>query len=143
MQAGTQNAPATSTKREWAGRIVSAIPVLFLLLDAIMKLMKPLPAPVVEGATRIGYPLSTMPVIGATLLISVIIYAIPRTAVLGAVLLTGYLGGAVASNVRVGNPLFSYVLAPVYVALFIWGGLFFRDDRVRALLPLRKPDTRR
>jgi hypothetical protein len=142
MQAGTQSAPATSTKALWAGRIISAIPVLFLLVDAIMKLMRPLPAPVVEGATRIGYPLSTMPVIGATLLISVIIYAIPRTAVLGAVLLTGYLGGAVASNVRVGNPLFSYVLAPAYVALFIWGGLFFRDDRLRALIPLRRPDTR-
>ena len=142
MQSGTQSAPVTSTKGLWAGRIISAIPVLFLLLDAIMKLMRPLPAAVVEGATRIGYPLSTMPVIGATLLISVIIYAIPRTAVLGAVLLTGYLGGAVASNVRVGNPLFSYVLAPVYVALFIWGGLFFRDDRVRALIPVRRPDTR-
>jgi hypothetical protein len=142
MQAGTQSAAATSTKGLWAGRVISAIPVLFLLLDAIMKLMRPLPAPVVEGAARIGYPLSTMPVIGATLLISVIIYAIPRTAVLGAVLLTGYLGGAVASNVRVGNPLFSYVLAPAYVALFIWGGLFFRDDRVRALIPLRRPDTR-
>jgi hypothetical protein len=76
------------------------------------------------------------------LLISVIIYAIPRTSVLGAILLTGYLGGAVASNVRVGNPLFSYVLAPVYVALFLWGGLFFRDDRVRALIPLRRSDSR-
>jgi DoxX-like family len=142
VQAGTQNAPAASRKGRWAGRIITAIPVLFLLLDAIMKLMRPLPAPVAEGATRLGYPPSTMPVIGAMLLISVIIYAIPRTSVLGAILLTGYLGGAVASNVRVGNPLFSYVLAPVYVALFVWGGLFFRDDRVRALIPLRKPDTR-
>jgi hypothetical protein len=138
MQAGTQSAPARSKKGLWGGRIISAIPVLFLLLDAIMKLMRPLPTAVAEGATRLGYPLSTMPVIGAALLISVIIYAVPRTAVLGAILLTGYLGGAVASNVRVGNPLFSYVLPPVYVALFIWGGLFFRDERIRALIPLRK-----
>jgi DoxX-like family len=108
---------------------------LFLLADAIGKLWRPLPAAVVEGTTKLGFQVSAIPGIGAALLISTILYAIPRTSVLGAILLTGYLGGAVAVNVRVGNPLFSYILTPVYVGVFVWGGLFFRDSRVRALIP--------
>ena len=137
VQAGTQNAEASSRKTLWAGRIISALPILFLLADATGKLWRPLPAAVVEGTTKLGFPVSAIPGIGATLLISVILYAIPRTSVLGAILLTGYLGGAVATNVRVGNPLFGYILAPVYVGVFVWGGLFFRDPRVRALIPWR------
>ena len=134
MSTATQTAPAPK-KQLWAGRILTALPVLFLLLDGIMKLFSP--APVVEGMIKLGYPLSLTVTIGVILLISVVLYAIPRTSVLGAILLTGYLGGAVASNVRVGNPLFGYILAPVYVALFIWGGLYFREERLRALIPLR------
>lgn len=137
METAAQTAPQTSKGKLWTGRILSILPILFLLLDGIMKVMRPLPAPVAEGSAKLGYSLSTIPGIGATLLICTILYAIPRTAVLGAILLTGYLGGAVATNVRVGNPLFGYVLAPVYVALFIWGGLYFRDERLRALIPLR------
>ena len=133
--AGTQIAAANSRKTLWAGRIISALPILFLLLDAIMKLWRPLPAAVVEGTTRVGWQVSSIPTIGALLLVSTILYAIPRTSVLGAILLTGYLGGAVATNLRVGNPLFGYILTPVYVGVFVWGGLFFRDPRVRALIP--------
>jgi DoxX-like protein len=135
MQAGTQTAVATSSKTLWAGRIISGIPILFLLADAVGKLWRPLPAAVVEGTTKVGWSVSAIPLIGATLLVSVILYAIPRTSVLGAILLTGYLGGAVATNARVGNPLFGYILAPVYVGIFVWGGIFFRDPRVRALIP--------
>ncbi len=134
-QAGTQTAVASSKKTLWAGRIISALPTLFLLADAIGKLWRPLPASVVEGTTKVGWSVSAIPAIGATLLVSVILYAIPRTSVLGAILLTGYLGGAVATNARVGNPLFSYTLTPVYIGVFVWGGLFFRDPRVRALIP--------
>ena len=134
MPTATQTAPA-SKKQLWAGRILTALPVLFLLVDGAMKLFSP--APVVEGMIKLGYPLSLTTTIGIILLISVVLYAIPRTSVLGAILLTGYLGGAVASNLRVANPFFGYILAPVYVALFIWGGLYFRDERLRALIPLR------
>jgi len=137
MGTAVQAAPQTSKGNVWTGRILSALPILFLLFDGIMKVMRPLPAPVAEGTVKLGYSLSTIPGIGATLLVCTVLYAIPRTSVLGAILLTGYLGGAVATNVRVGNPLFGYVLAPVYVALFIWGGLYLRDERLRALVPLR------
>lgn len=136
-QAGAQTAAGSSKGTVWAGRILTGLPILFLLFDAIGKLWRPLPAAVVEGTTKLGWPLSAIPGIGAVLLISVILYAIPRTAVLGAILLTGYLGGAVATQVRVANPLFGYILAPVYVGIFVWGGLFFRDPRVRALIPWR------
>lgn len=136
-QAGTQIAEVGSQKTLWAGRILSGLPILFLLADATGKLWRPLPAAVVEGTTKLGFPVSAIPGIGATLLICVVLYAIPRTSVLGAILLTGYLGGAVSTQVRVANPLFGYILAPVYVGVFLWGGLFFRDPRVRALIPWR------
>ena len=100
-----------------------------------MKLVNP--APAVEGMTKLGYPLSLTSVIGIVLLVCVAVFAIPRTSVLGAILLTGYLGGAVASQLRVGLPLFSNVLAPVYIGALIWGGLFLRDRRLRALSPVR------
>ena len=134
MQSATQTAPA-SKKRVWTGRIISALVVLFLLFDSAIKLMK-LP-PAVEGTARLGYPVSLVLPIGLVLLICVVIYVIPSTSVVGAILLTGYLGGAVASNVRIGNPLFGYVLFPVYVAVLLWTGLLLRDDRLRELVPLR------
>lgn len=128
-------APA-SKKGVWAGRILSGLAVAFLVFDSGMKLMR-LPQ-ALEGHAQLGYPESAVRGIGVTLLACVVAYAIPRTAVLGAILLTGYLGGAVATHVRVGNPLFSHVLFPLYVAAMIWGGLFLREPRLRGLLPLRK-----
>jgi hypothetical protein len=119
-------------KMLWTGRIMSALVVLLLLMDGVMKLVNP--APVVEGMTKLGYPLSLTSVIGIVLLVCVFVFAIPRTSVLGAILLTGYLGGAVASELRVGLPLLSDVLAPVYMGVLIWGGLFLRDRRLRALI---------
>jgi hypothetical protein len=114
---------------------MSALVVLFLLMDGIMKLVKP--APVVQGTLELGYPETVIFGLGIILLASVILYAFPRTAVLGAILLTGYLGGAVATHVRVGNPVFSHILFPVYFGIMIWGGLALRDSRVlKLLLPL-------
>ncbi len=134
MQQATSTV-AVSRKRLWAGRIVSALPALFLFADAIMKLVKP--PVVVQGTVKLGYPESVILGLGIVLLLSTLLYVIPRTSVLGAILLTGYLGGAVATHVRVGDPLFSHVLFPVYVGVMIWGGLFLREDRIRALIPLR------
>jgi DoxX-like protein len=124
-----------SKKMVWVGRIVSVLPVLFLLMDAVMKFVKP--PIVVETTLQLGYPESTIIGMGVVLLVGIVIYVIPQTAVLGAVLLTGYLGGAVATHVRVSNPVFSHVLFPVYVAIFLWGGLYLRDARVRELIPIR------
>jgi hypothetical protein len=90
-----------------------------------------------EAFVKLGYPTSLAVPIGIVLLVCVVIYVIPRTSVLGAILLTGYLGGAIATHVRVGDPLFSHVLFPTYVALLLWGGLYLREDRLRALIPLR------
>jgi len=127
----------SSTRMVLVGRLVSALPILFLLFDAVMKLIRPLPAPVSEAAARLGYEPASMPVVGALLLFCVLIYAIPRTSTLGAILLTGYLGGAVATHLRVGDPLFSHILFPVYVGVLVWGGVFLRDERVRQLVPFR------
>src|SRR5713226_9193532 len=114
MQSATQTAPV-SKKKLWAGRIISALPVLLLLLSGIMKLMKP--APVVQGFARFGYSESLILVIGMLELICTIVYVIPRTSVLGAILLTGYLGGATATNVRVGDPLF---FVPAILGVLVW-----------------------
>jgi len=135
MQSATQTASA-SKKQLWAGRIITALPVLFLLVDGVMKLFSP--APVVEGMIRLGYPLSLTAIMGVILLTCVVVYTIARTSIVGALLLTGYPGGAVASQLRVGEPLFSNVLFPIYMAAFIWGGLYLRDDRLRALVSFRR-----
>jgi hypothetical protein len=129
-------ATTVSRKALWAGRIISALPVLFLLLDAVMKLIKP--PPVVDATVKLGYPESTIVGMGIVLLACVILYVIPQTSVLGAILLTGYLGGAVATHVRVGDPLLTHTLFPVYVGVLIWLGLYLRDARLRALVRLRK-----
>jgi len=121
--------------RLWAGRIISALPALFLLMDGIMKLFKP--APVVEATVKLGYPESTIIGMGIVLLVCTVLYLISRTAILGAILLTGYLGGAVATHVRVGEGLFS-VLFPVIFGVLLWGGLWLRDARLRSLIPLRR-----
>jgi hypothetical protein len=123
-----------SRKALWASRIVSGIAVLFLLFDAIGKLARP--AAVIEGTTQLGWPVSVILPLGIIQVICLIAYLIPRTSILGAILWTGYLGGAIATHVRIGNPLFSHILFPVYVAALLWLGLWLRDRRLRALLPL-------
>jgi hypothetical protein len=115
----------------WVGRLLSTLASLFLLVDGVMKLLKP---PVVVKATlQLGYAESAILGIGTTLLICTVLYIIPRTSAVGAILLTGYLGGAVASNVRAGMPLFNVVF-PMILAGLAWSGLWFRDLRVRNLL---------
>jgi hypothetical protein len=133
MQPSTQAVPV-SKKMLWAGRIMSALPALFLLFDGGAKLVQP--TPVVEGTVKLGYPVSVILGLGIVLLASTLLYIIPRTAVLGAILLTGYLGGAVASNLRVQEGWFA-ILFPVFFGALIWGGLYLRDARLRALIPLR------
>ena len=133
MQSHAQAAPGSKGMR-WAGWAMSALPALFLLLDAVGKLVKP--EPVVEATVGLGYPESLILALGIVLLSCVAVYVNPSTAVLGAILLTGYLGGAVATHVRVGAGLFP-VLFPVIVGGLLWGGLFLRDARRRALMPLR------
>ena len=125
-----------SKKELWGGRIISALVVIFLLFDSITKLMRV--DAVMKATVKVGYPPDTIPVIGLILLVCTIIYVIPATSILGAVLLTGYLGGAVATNLRIGNPLFINTLFPVYFGILVWGGLFLRDRRLRSLLPIRK-----
>jgi DoxX-like protein len=120
-----------SNQRAWAGRILTALAVLFLLFDSVIKLMA-IP-PVVEGLGRLGYPVHLAQGIGILELACVIIYLVRPVAVPGAVLLTGFLGGAVATHVRIGDPLFSHILFPTYVAALLWAGLFLRDDRLRTL----------
>jgi hypothetical protein len=135
MEYGAQ-AASISKGQLWMGRVLSVIAVLFLLFDTVIHAMKP-PA-VVQGFAQLGFPLSIAIPLSTIEFIAIALYVIPRTSALGAILLTGYLGGAVAAQVRIGAPLFSTVLAPIYVALFLWGGLYLRDERVRAVVPLRR-----
>jgi hypothetical protein len=128
-------ATPTSTRRLWTGRILSGLGALFMAFDGTIHVLRI--APVVEAFGQLGYPLGVSATLGFIELICVALYLLPRTSVLGAVLLTGYLGGAIATQVRVGAPLFSTTLFPVYVALLLWGGLYLRDERVSSLIPLR------
>ena len=121
-----------SKKALWAGRIMSALPVLMLLFSAVMKFMKP-PA-VVDGFVHLGYSESLALPLGILELACTVIYVIPRTSVLGAILLTGYLGGATATQLRIGEPFF----IPVILGVLVWGGLFLCEPRLRALVPLRR-----
>lgn len=122
----------TTRKKLWAARIMGGTAVLFLLFDCAMKLLR-VPA-AVEGTTALGYPEGVLLGIGLVQLACVALYAVPRTSILGAVLLTGYLGGAVATHVRVGSPLLSHTLFPIYIAALVWGALYLRDERVRGLV---------
>lgn len=128
----TTQSPAASKQMLWAGRILSALPVLMLLFSAIMKLMKP--AQVLQGLAQFGYQESVVLSLGILELACTIVYVIPRTAVLGAILLTGYLGGATATHVRVGDQFF----IPIVLGVLVWGGLYLRDERLRSLIPLQK-----
>lgn len=134
-------APLTlrAKKLLWVGRILSSLAALFLLIDGVMKLVKP--AVVVEATVKLGYAESVILGLGIVLLACTAIYLIPRTAVLGAILLTGYLGGAVATHVRVGGPLFA-IIFPVIIGLLLWGGLYLRNERLRSSLPFQDETTR-
>jgi hypothetical protein len=130
MQSVTQAAPA-SKKMLWAGRIISALPVLLMVFAGAFGVLRP--AVVVPGFAHFGYPERLLVPICIVEIACAIVYAIPRTSVLGAILLTGYLGGATATHVRIGEPFY----LPMIVGVLVWGGLFLRDDRLRALIPLR------
>jgi hypothetical protein len=120
----------------WTGRVLSTIAVLFMLFDTVIHAMRG--PQVVQGFAQLGFPLSIAIPLSTIEFIGIVLYVFPRTSVLGAILLTGYLGGAVAAQVRIGAPLLGFVLAPVYVALFLWVGLYLRDERVRAVFPVRR-----
>jgi hypothetical protein len=133
MQRSSSQAASVSKGRLWAGRVVGGLPALFLLVDGAMKLVKP--RPVVEATIRLGYPESVIVGLGIVLLTATILYLIARTSILGAILLTGYLGGAVATHVRVGEGLFP-ILFPVVLGIMLWLGLYLRDVRLQMLVPL-------
>jgi hypothetical protein len=119
----------------WTGRVIAGLAGLFLLFDAAMKFVQP--KPVAEAFVQTGWPIGLSTTLGALLLVSTILYLIPRTAILGAILLTGYLGGAVATNLRLQEPLFSHTLFPVYFGVLVWGSLWLRDIKLQELVPLR------
>jgi uncharacterized membrane protein YphA (DoxX/SURF4 family) len=131
MQTELQAPPASKAKL-WAGYVASALPVLMLLLSGVMKLIKA--APVVEAFDHLGWPESLALALGILEIGCTAVYLIPRSAVLGAILLTGYLGGAIATHVRIGEQFFG----PLIFGVLVWVELYLRDDRLRALLPLRK-----
>ena len=121
----------------WTGRVMSGLVTAFLLFDGAIKLV---PLPVVgETLEALGFPAGLARGLGVLTLACAALYALPRTALLGAILLTGLLGGAMATHLRVGSPVFSHLLFGLYLGLVAWGGLYLRDPRLRALLPLRQP----
>jgi hypothetical protein len=134
MQLTTQ-AGSVSKKSLWAGRIMSGLVAAFMVFDAVIHLMKP--APVVEAFSKLGFPIRLAIPLGIIELVCILLYVIPRTSILGAILLTGYLGGAIAIQLPTGNSLFGEVLFPVYIGVILWGGIYLRDDRLRTLVPLR------
>jgi len=128
--------PRPSKGALWTGCVISILVTLLMLMDGVMKLAKP--KPVLEGTLQLGFPEYTIAGMGIALVFSTVLYAIPRTSILGAILLTGYLGGAVAALARVDKPFFGQTLFPVYFAIFVWGGLYLRNPRLRALVPVMR-----
>jgi hypothetical protein len=133
LMSSTQPAVSGSRAMLWTGRIITGLIALFLLFDSTVKLIKSPQA--VQGSVQLGYPESKVVPIGLVLLASLAFYLLPRTSILGAILLTGYLGGATATMVRVSSP---WVLFPVLIGVLVWAGLYFRDEQVRSLIPLRR-----
>ena len=126
-----------TSKGIWAGRIASGLAAAFLLFDAAIKVLR-LPL-AIEATTQLGYPASSVFTIGVVELACILLYLIPRTSVLGAILLTGHLGGAVATHLRIGSPMLGYTLFPLYVGALLWGGLLLRDRRLQGLVPFTRP----
>lgn len=135
MIAISHTTSVSPTKRK-VGYTLSTIAVLFLVVDTVIKLVEFGPA--VESTTRLGYPSSSVLVIGILEAVCLILYLVRRTSVLGAVVFTGFLGGAFATHFRHGDPLFSHILFPVYIAALLWGGLYLREERLHALVPVRR-----
>lgn len=121
-----------SRKRLVASYVLTGVVALFLIFDTVLKLLRLEPA--VKGTAELGYPPESVLSIGLMEVVCLVAFLVPRTAVMGAILLTGYLGGAIATHFRIGNPLLSHTLFPVYVALMVWGGLYLRDARVRGIV---------
>lgn len=119
-----------------AGYVLTVLAALFLTFDTVLKVL--VLAPAVQATVELGYPAGAVFWIGVIELVCLGLYLVPRTSVLGALLLTGYLGGAIATHVRVGSLLLSHTLFPVYVALVLWGGLYLRETRLRGLVPFRR-----
>ena len=130
---------APSKARLWTGRVMAGIVILFMLMDSIFKFVTN--ETVVEGTTSLGFQVHHLPIMGTLGLLSIILYIIPRTEFLGAILLTGYWGGAIATHVRLDNPLFSHVLFPVYLGLLAWGALYLKSEKLRELM-MGKRDER-
>ena len=130
------NTALVSNKALWTGRILSGLVVAFLLLDGAIKLI-PLDI-VVQTSQELGIPVHLARTLGVMTLAGTVLYAMPRTSVLGAILLTGYLGGAIYTHVRAGSPLLTHTFFGIYLGVLIWGGLWLRDDRVRALIPFAR-----
>jgi hypothetical protein len=126
-----------SKSRQWTGRIMSILVILFLVFDATLKFLRP--AEVIQTTVNeLGYAEHHIILMGFLMLIPTLLYAIPKTSILGAVLLTGYFGGAIATHVRVDNPLFSHTLFPVYFGILMWGGIWLRDQQLRSIFPVKK-----
>lgn len=125
-----------SKGRLWTARIMGWIVILFMLMDSIFKFIQP--EEVVQGTLELGYAEHHIAIIGALGLLSVLLYAFPRTSLLGVVLLTGYWGGAIATHLRLDNPLFTHILFPVYLAVLAWGALWLKNEQLRSLIPLLK-----
>lgn len=132
--AATATTP-TSRIQLWAGRTLTAIPALFMLMDGVGKILRP-PA-VLEPSLAMGFNAQDVLTLGIIQLACVAFFLVPRTAALGGILLTAYLGGAISIHVKLHNPLFTHILFPVYLGVMVWGGLYMRDSRVRALIPFR------
>ena len=132
MSSTTPAAPS-SPGMLWTGRIITLLVALFLIFDCSVKLVKAPSA--VRGTVQLGYPESTIVPIGLVLLVCLVLYLIPRTSILGAILLTGYLGGATATMVRVSSP---WILFPVFIGMLVWAGIYFRDDQLRSMIPFRR-----
>jgi hypothetical protein len=126
---------APSKGQLWTARVLSTLAVLFLLFDSTLKFIKP--QMVIDATVALGYSATLVRPIGVVLLICTLLYVVPMTRVLGAILLTGYLGGAVATHVRHGDPLFSHILFPTYLGAFLWLGLYLRDPALRDFVPFR------
>jgi hypothetical protein len=125
-----------SKTKLWISYGMSGLVILFMLMDSIMKFVKP--PEVIEGTLALGFAEQHIIIIGALGLISTLLYAFPRTSIFGAILLTAYFGGAVATHLRLNNPLFTHTLFTVYFGILIWGGLWLRNSKLRELLPLRQ-----